>query len=534
MILILTCVTAQPSPLQSSDHLPDDSPVAIAQALNLHLDVINLCVRSTYRRQRTYFYYNQRLDEKVASMSEVSKFSSFSAKAVALPTAQYQRAKSTQTDIPQDYRDTFSTLFDSLWELQLGQNKVCITLHDITSSQPSLSDTILRHRVYELLAQLDHMGQEYGRLSTKMEDMAIQIHSQHSPIGESNTAWINSAQGLKSALDTARGYLIQTRAGVYTESHPLDTTQLNHMLRTLAQNRDGNLGNIRDLGPTNGNSAPARYDQVIRQLHRMIDAYHGARRVTAYAPPAYENIVVEFNQAVEHYNQFARLSAQADMTESPSYLLQTTKEQGLYRVSYPESKAPTPPHPTNTLISMEGYAYNHMVLLLDVSGSMNHPTKLPLIKESVQQLSTAMREYDRLSVVVYSDDAHAVLTNVPFTDQDAIATLNSLSSKGKTNAQKGIQLAYQLAHSEYIPQGNNRIILATDGDFDISKETHRLIKSGTKEGIALTVFGFGSRIPNTKDLEHLAKEGKGNYVAVRRNNSLQAMIKELTAVHMHE
>lgn len=525
ILTLLVCVTK----VQASSYILSTTPEQITKALNEHLDVINRCTKSTYRKSRTYYYYNQKLNQKLSSSAEIRKVNSFYAESISPPLSQYTAAKALQKNIPTPHRDSLSLLFDSLWNLQIVQNTICEQLHELTQNQPSVEDTATVNQVYQRLYELDQIGQNYRRLALGMEQLAKRVHSKHCPPPSPTNAWVVSATTMKSALDTAHQLLEMTRAGAFTAENPIDTIQLGLMLTRLQEQRTNNLGDIRDLGTSNGNSAPHRYDKVVDQLHRMMKAYHDSKPVTAYAPPAYEIIVNEYNQAVEHYNAFARISAQDDMIEVPAHLLQTVKELGLYRMVRPALTAPTP----NPVVEMVGYAYNHTILLLDASGSMNHPTKMPLIKEAIQQLSTAMRENDRLTVVVYSDDAHAVLTNVSFTDQQAISTLLSLHTQGKTNAREGIQLAYQLAQSEYIPDGNNRIILATDGGFEISKETHKLIRTGNKERIVFTVFGFGSRIDNQKQLQQLAKEGKGHYIRIKKENSLSAMIDELTAVKAH-
>jgi len=159
---------------------------------------------------------------------------------------------------------------------------------------------------------------------------------------------------------------------------------------------------------------------------------------------------------------------------------------------------------------------SNLVFLIDVSGSMNTPAKLPLLKRSFKILVERLSDGDRVAVVVYAGAAGLVLASTPGTRKDEIlAVLDRLEAGGSTAGGAGIRLAYQVAMENRIPEGNNRIILATDGDFNVgissTSEMVRLIEEKKDQGIFLTVLGFGTG--NTKDyrMEQLADRGDGNY-----------------------
>jgi Ca-activated chloride channel family protein len=159
---------------------------------------------------------------------------------------------------------------------------------------------------------------------------------------------------------------------------------------------------------------------------------------------------------------------------------------------------------------------SNLVFLLDVSGSMEDPDKLPLLVSSFKLLVPQLNAGDKVAIVVYAGAAGLVLPPVPGTKKDVIlAALDKLTAGGSTAGSAGIQLAYQIAAENFIPNGNNRIILATDGDFNIgvssTSELIRLIEEKRESGIFLTTLGFGS--DNLKDnrLEQLADKGNGSY-----------------------
>ncbi|UYN86116.1 MAG: VWA domain-containing protein [Cyclobacteriaceae bacterium] len=185
--------------------------------------------------------------------------------------------------------------------------------------------------------------------------------------------------------------------------------------------------------------------------------------------------------------------------------------------------------PGENIMSMEGYATNNIVLLLDISGSMNSPDKLPLLKKSVLLLMKMMRPEDQVSIVTYSGKAKVELPPTSFKDEIKITqVIERLKSDGKTDGIAGIKLAYQVADKNYIRGGNNRIILATDGEFPIGNPTYEMVKKFAGEDIFITVFNFGKG-SSAKNLQQLAAFGKGNYEHITRENVDLKLIKEVKA-----
>ncbi|MBL8827802.1 MAG: von Willebrand factor type A domain-containing protein [Planctomycetaceae bacterium] len=158
----------------------------------------------------------------------------------------------------------------------------------------------------------------------------------------------------------------------------------------------------------------------------------------------------------------------------------------------------------------------NLVFLIDVSGSMSSDNKLPLVKQALKLLVEQLDEKDRVSMVVYAGASGLVLDTTPAYQKETILTaIDRLQSGGSTNGGAGIQLAYAKATEAFIKEGVNRVILATDGDFNVGitnqGELTRLIEKEAKSGVFLSVLGFG--MGNLKDatLEQLADKGNGTY-----------------------
>ncbi len=176
---------------------------------------------------------------------------------------------------------------------------------------------------------------------------------------------------------------------------------------------------------------------------------------------------------------------------------------------------------------------SNLVFLIDVSGSMNEPDKLPLLKESLKMMVTQLRPQERVSMVVYAGSAGLVLDSTPGYDKQAIlSAIDRLSAGGSTAGGQGIQLAYQIAKKNFIRNGNNRVILATDGDFNVGvssdAELVRIIEEERKSGIFLTVLGFGTGNLQDAKMEKLADKGNGNYFYIDNiNEGKKVLVDEL-------
>jgi Ca-activated chloride channel family protein len=161
----------------------------------------------------------------------------------------------------------------------------------------------------------------------------------------------------------------------------------------------------------------------------------------------------------------------------------------------------------------------NLVFLLDVSGSMNSPDKLPLLKSAFSLLVNELDEDDTVSIVVYAGAAGVVLEPTPGNENDAILdAIAQLEAGGSTAGGEGVQLAYQLAREQFIEDGNNRVILATDGDFNVGTSSEaglvRLIEQERDNDIFLTVLGFGTGNLQDAKMEQLANHGNGNYAYI--------------------
>ncbi|MEM9324311.1 MAG: von Willebrand factor type A domain-containing protein [Bacteroidota bacterium] len=175
---------------------------------------------------------------------------------------------------------------------------------------------------------------------------------------------------------------------------------------------------------------------------------------------------------------------------------------------------------------------SNLVFLIDVSGSMSDPNKLPLLKSSFKLLVRELRTQDRVAMVVYAGAAGLVLPSTPGSEKQKILNaLDRLNAGGSTAGGAGIELAYKAAKEYFVAGGNNRVIIATDGDFNVGSSSNaameRLIEKRREEGVFLTVLGFGRGNYKDDKMEILADKGNGNYAYIDN-------IREAQKVFIHE
>ncbi|WP_372371060.1 von Willebrand factor type A domain-containing protein [Candidatus Uabimicrobium sp. HlEnr_7] len=253
------------------------------------------------------------------------------------------------------------------------------------------------------------------------------------------------------------------------------------------------------------------------------------------------------------YSNMRRFLTQNKLPPKDSVRIEELINYFSYNYPLPEDKVPfsrsmevaeCPWNKENWLvkIGVQGYEIEaqelppmNLVFLLDVSGSMSSPQKLPLLKTAMGMLTDELRAQDTVSIVVYAGAAGLVLPPTAGNDkQKILGAFSSLSAGGSTNGGEGIQLAYSIATQNFIPGGVNRVVLATDGDFNVGISNEgglvRLIEHKRESGIFLTVLGMGMYNLNDSTMEKLADKGNGNYSYIDTlAEARKALVEELSS-----
>ena len=181
------------------------------------------------------------------------------------------------------------------------------------------------------------------------------------------------------------------------------------------------------------------------------------------------------------------------------------------------------------IIPLENLPNSNLVFLIDVSGSMDEPNKLPLVQASLKMLTEQLREQDKVAIVVYAGSAGLVLPSTGGSNKIKIKeAIDNLQAGGSTAGGEGIQLAYKIAKENFIKGGNNRVILATDGDFNIGPSSDdalvRLIEKERRSGVFLSVLGYGMGNYKDNKMQQLADKGNGNHSYIDNINEAKKVL----------
>ncbi|MDP4131222.1 MAG: von Willebrand factor type A domain-containing protein [Bacteroidota bacterium] len=294
-------------------------------------------------------------------------------------------------------------------------------------------------------------------------------------------------------------------------------------------NKDNDPGAIQDANDFNTES----YDQIIEN-----------RFLTATANPL-STFSIDVDGA--SYSNVRRLLQMGQMP--PEGAVRIEELINYFHYDYPQPKGEDPFSinteigdcswsPTHKLvmiglqgkkIPMENLPASNLVFLIDVSGSMMEPEKLPLVQSSMKLLVDQLREHDKVALVVYAGQAGLVMPPTSGNEKQKIKNaIDRLEAGGSTAGGAGIKLAYQTALENFKTGGNNRVILCTDGDFNVGassdSELEKLIEKESKTGIYLTVLGYGMGNYKDSKMEKLADKGNGNHAYIDNFNEARKVL----------
>jgi len=292
-----------------------------------------------------------------------------------------------------------------------------------------------------------------------------------------------------------------------------------------------------------GMAVAAPYAAMSYESHRSFPRYNNDFNTEGYASVNESGFKVVMNNPLSTFSidvdnaSYSNIRRYINMGQLPPADAVRIEEMiNYFKYDYPE---PSGEHPFSLFTEMAACPWNrnhqllhvglkgksidksalppsNIVFLIDVSGSMNAPNKLPLLKSAFALLVNELRPQDRVAIVVYAGAAGLVLESTPGNKKERImAAIDNLEAGGSTAGGAGLKLAYAEARKNFIKGGNNRIILATDGDFNVGESSNggmeRLVEEKREEGVFITVLGFG--MGNIKDdkMEIIADKGNGNY-----------------------
>ena len=411
---------------------------------------------------------------------------------------------------------------------------VCDTIKRYTLSQKYIADSGLK-KLYQLLERCAVLYNQFQSHKLQLEEVVSQV-SYESPKGLYQLrAIVNYCRSLARSIKNEDSIIIRQHLQLLNKT--IQEAEVSKVSNQLAMKE-------LDLYYNRDNTGYTHLIDYAKQLSRRAEEF----LLKPWSMPQYrpygrtyyyynERILALFNHhkygITAYYNRFIEFANQV--------LVKELEEVPMYKVVYPEegifaeNMLPPQEQPELSDVSptLEGAAANNLIFLLDVSASMDRPEKLPLLKESMTRLVSLMRPEDHIAIIIYSRDAKTILNATSATFKIEIQeAIKALSTGGSTKARRGFKEAYRIAEKNFIPGGNNRIIMASDGAFDIRPSVTRMIHRKSQQQILLSVFLFNKLElqPVAEKLSELASLGGGNYAHVRYDNAYEVLVREAKAV----
>lgn len=563
-------------------------PKSVYESLSNYIDYINETWSQTRRLQSILgsfnssasYYKNLDTYNKVGGMS-------FSYKDFQVPLSHYQKTVSDSKVLSPQVAKSLNDQAEVLLNILKEMDDLSASLEIETKEKRYEKDHL--KKVYEILERQKVLFDTWDERKEMLYDDVRKVYDAYAP-SNATSSWYISGKALQQLTDLDHEGVFKAKA--FYKSDPsivISTENIDEKLRDVISKEYDNMKGIQKIGRNNGLCPYTPYEDLPATSKSLSEALKKVRPSNAsrYQHPYY-SVVYHYNDIVDDYNKFCELSRdvlllktvkqpelfqvdypgpkkeQSPVVQKQEAVVEEVKPVATQTTqALPEKKvlsekkeiSQEPPvrivektkvlhdtvyierrdtvyisQPGENLRSMDGYATNNMVLLLDVSGSMNTPDKLPLLKKSVLDLLSMMRQEDRVSIIAFSGKPKALLEATSFKEEQKIKNaINDLKPSGKTDGNAGVKLAYKVADENYIRGGNNRIILATDGEFGLNEETRQLIEKFSGEDIFLTVFNFGKGAGSSKALERLAGLGKGNYRYISKENVDLQLIGEAKA-----
>ncbi|QRR00596.1 vWA domain-containing protein [Dyadobacter sandarakinus] len=539
-------------------------PTTVA-VLNQYVEFINESLRQMHIMQITLRNYQSSAEPyRSATYARQRAALSFSPQDFTIPSADYTLLISASSSIQQPYRTAIASQAEVLMNILREMEGLAAELIAYTSGKHYQEDQL--HKSDAILGRYIQLFEIFDERKERLYNDLRRIHASYNNMAP-RSSWTIAGNALLQVLDDDRTALFGVKDFMQGKTAtPPATADLEAGGKKLLADEYIHMKGLQRYGRSNGLCPYSPYEDLAENSIRFAEKVRSARLPAgSYGAHPYESFFYFYNnELIYEYNKFVDLSKtgllkavhQPDLfvfqLNNPKNQRLAAKPAGTEQSQTSSSATPPTSTPqtyksiapavttgrdkrdtiyiervrTDTVYvfhpaaqepvrTLDGFAPNNMVLLLDVSSSMNSPAKLPLLKRSIKSLLTLLRTEDYISIVIYSGRARLVLKPTSGSKASDISRMiDRLQSDGDTDADEGLKLAYKTAGRQYIRGGNNRIILATDGEFPVSDEVMQMIESQAQQDISLSVFAFGKNQRDFQKLKKLSKAGNGNYAHI--------------------
>ncbi len=526
-LLLFSCILFIIQPLLAYDEVKapyffSQSPNKEVSSLNDCIEFLNEAVYVTRWLQQGLVAYNMHANYYHGvnlGSSEHSGNLSISIEQFEAPKALYQNTLKSLDNLSISDRDKLKPKITEIETLIEEMGSLYDSLKLYIDTQSYRQDNLAQSQQH-----LKRFEELFSSLDTSIQASFQIIQSIYSQYEEkpASTLQDKTYTHLFSMLTASQNLLQEVKKNFYTPA------QNGHVrLLALTDSLEKYVYSIPSVSYRSKPSAAEKrlMDKISTSTQALVDKTSGLSVDLLDDQFTFERIIYHFNQSSVYFNMLIDLGGEKQLF-FPHHPF-------LYKYVRPSEIPMVLPDPSNLplladTISLENFAPSHLVFLLDISKSMNDPHKLPLLKQSLTKLIPILRSVDTVSLITFSGKADVILPPTSLIKPDrVIASLDSLKPSGSTQLLSGLNMAYKIARTHFIPEGNNRIILATDGLFSIDSKTLKRVRNFSNDDIHLSVFNFGTNQNAIDKLVKLADRGRGNYKAISTDNADQNLLKEL-------
>lgn len=511
-------------------------PKQQVEALNAYIDYINEEIRKSNSYTEHLLRYNQRLNKYTDGKTKYAPGSFPAFDRYKIPRSFYYKARGKGSFLDEKTRQYCNQTIELLNQICRERRQLISELHQYTLKRENIRKDKGK-KAYKIFERLETLYTAFDQIKRRFHKALQECYATWQT--DQNNSWYKSAEAMHKTLEHDRKlmYAVDLRFADSLQTMP-PVTAVRNAARNCISNLYDNLKGIDKFGRSHGHCPHSPYEDVAQEsIDFAIEVSKIEENITKTRDKADEqhDYVRAFNDIVEEYNRFVWLAkGEHDEASShsakPCFLIKTMRHPFNFWLTTPQNTPEQTPS-DSVFSSMQGFAHNNLILLLDISSSMNQKAKFPLLKKSFSQLLNVMRPEDFVAIVSYSGEARLVLEPTSCSRRSLIReTLANLTPGGGSNIDDGIKKAYQTAQNNFIPQGNNRIILATDGQFAVKRRTMRNIEKGAAQNIFLSVFYFSENQSPAQKLEEIARQGKGFFTPISLQNINRALEKEVQAI----
>jgi Ca-activated chloride channel homolog len=513
-----------------------------ANTLNNYIEFINTELHYNWDFASKLFHLNKSANRQLEKNAEKLYLSFMYYDKYALPTAAYEKTLNDSKYINSNYAKALNALLKELMGIITEKYHLVLVLDDYIKNKKFSDDRF--EKLYKYLERFEYLIKMFDERKEQLYLTIRQIAESYQPAISS--PWNTGANAMLKQADASLLTLNTVKAELRNNTiQKVQANKVTEISRDLLIKEYDNLKGLKKIGRNNGNCPYTPYEDIAKTASYFAEKVEKfpstdyIKRVGWYK--YYRDFVYQYNEMVKDCNKFARLAAGGYDTfkshkQAPLYLLQNVRQLVPFKLTLPQKKEVTEkiePSKDTTSISMEGFAANNLILLLDVSGSMKAEDKLPLLRNSFLEILPYLRNEDEISIIVFSGKGKVLLNAVSCSKKEKITdVLEGLESKGQTDFSKGLKLAYKTAEKNFNQNANNRIIVATDGAFLVNDELYKLSEDKSDKKIFLSVFSFGNKDKEIRSLSKLANKGKGNYEYIEISNATKQLLKELQALRL--